>query len=280
MQLRRVDHGRYLELSRAVSGEVMAEVFGEWRRAGSPCGGGLVLWLRDLAAGAGWGVVDHRGEPKVAYHHLRRALAPVAVWTTDEGLNGVSAHIANDPPAPLSARLRVSLYRDLELQVHEASPVIELPGRSHAAYDVEQLLGRFVDASWAYRFGPPPHDLLVASLERQDEQGYELLSQSFRFPAGRPTASESADRLGLVAEAEALADATVRVRVQSRRFAYGVRVHVPGFTADDDAFSIEPQGERIVLLRSREPAGEYSGGALTALNLDGRLRIQTQDGAP
>ena len=31
---------RYLELSRAVTGEVMAEVFGEWRRAGSPCGRG------------------------------------------------------------------------------------------------------------------------------------------------------------------------------------------------------------------------------------------------
>ena len=74
-ELRHADHERYLELSRAVTGEVMADVFGEWRRAGSPCGGGLVLWLRDLSPGAGWGVVDHRGVPKVAYHHLRRALA-------------------------------------------------------------------------------------------------------------------------------------------------------------------------------------------------------------
>jgi beta-mannosidase len=279
VELRRVDHERYLELSRAVSGEAMAEVFGEWRRAGSPCGGGLVLWLRDLAAGAGWGVLDHQGEPKVAYHHLRRALAAVAVWTTDEGLNGVNVHVANDRPEPLSARLRVALYRDLELQVHVAAETIELPGRSTAAYDVEQLLGHFVDASWAYRFGPPPHDLLVASLEGQAEQGYELLSQAIRFPAGRPTASESADRLGLGAQAETLADGAVRVRLQSRRFAYGVRLHVPGFTAEDDAFSIEPQGERIVRLHPREPADDYSGGALTALNLDGRLRIQTREGA-
>ena len=99
--LRSTDAERYLELSRAVTGEVMAEVFGEWRRAGSPCGGGLVLWLRDLVPGAGWGVLDHRGEPKVAYHHLRRALAPVAVWITDEGLDGVAVHVANDLPVPL-----------------------------------------------------------------------------------------------------------------------------------------------------------------------------------
>src|SRR5207248_8354521 len=74
--LRSVDHERYLELSRAVSGEVMAEVFGEWRRGRSPCGGALVLWLSDLAPGAGWGLLDHGGDPKVAYHYLRRALAP------------------------------------------------------------------------------------------------------------------------------------------------------------------------------------------------------------
>ena len=34
-ELRRADPERYLELSRSVSGEVMSEVFGEWRRAGS-----------------------------------------------------------------------------------------------------------------------------------------------------------------------------------------------------------------------------------------------------
>jgi beta-mannosidase len=277
VQLRRVDHERYLELSRAVTGEVMAEVFGEWRRAASPCGGGLVLWLRDLAAGAGWGVIDHRGEPKAAYHHLRRALAPVAVWTTDEGLNGVLAHVANDRPDTLTARLRVSLYRDFELHVHEAQQTLELPGHGHAAHDVEQLLGRFVDASWAYRFGPPAHDLLVASLERPGDRGAELISQSVRFPAGRPTTAESADRLGLSATACRSADGTLSLRVRSRRFAYGVRVHAPGFTPADDAFSVEPGGERIVALRARAGASAYAGGALTALNLDGRVRIQTPE---
>ena len=60
-----------------VTGEVMAEVFGEWRRAGSPCGGGLVLWLRDLVPGAGWGIARPRGRAEGRPGtHLRRALAP------------------------------------------------------------------------------------------------------------------------------------------------------------------------------------------------------------
>jgi beta-mannosidase len=47
-ELHASDPDRYLELSRRVSGDVMAEVFGEWRRPESGCGGGFVLWLRDL----------------------------------------------------------------------------------------------------------------------------------------------------------------------------------------------------------------------------------------
>ena len=49
-----------------VSGEAMAAVFGEWRRAARRARGGLVLWPRDLWPGAGWGLLDHAGAPKVA----------------------------------------------------------------------------------------------------------------------------------------------------------------------------------------------------------------------
>jgi beta-mannosidase len=277
-ELRSIDHDRYLELSRAVTGEVMAEVFGEWRRAASVCGGGLVLWLRDLVPGAGWGVVDHDGEPKVAYHHLRRALAPVAVWTTDEGLGGVVAHVANDRPAPLTARLRVSLYRDLEHRVDEAEETIELAAHGGCERNVESLFGRFFDASWAYRFGPPAQDVIVVSLERDAEGRPELLSQSMRFPAGRPLSREPGTRLGLEAEAEPVDGDVVRLTVRSRRLAYGVRVHAPGFIATDDAFSVEPGGRRVLLLRSRGDAA-WDGGRLTALNLEGGIRIASQDKA-
>lgn len=275
-ELRRSDHERYLELSRAVTGEVMSEVFGEWRRSGSPCGGGLVLWLRDLVPGAGWGVLDHEGTPKVAFHHLRRALAPVAVWTTDEGLAGVVAHVANDRPAMLCARLRIALYRDLELQVGECSEPLELEPHGASERNVEAMLGHFVDASWAYRFGPPAQDLIVASLERDGDEGTELIAQSFRFPAGRPATAESRSRLGIEASASHAASGEVRLAVRTRRLAYGVRVHAAGFAAADDAFSVEPGATRVITLRPLADDGRaLSGGTLTALNLDGQIPIAT-----
>jgi beta-mannosidase len=267
--LRTVDSERYLELSRAVSGEVMAEVFGEWRRRASPCGGGLVLWLTDLAPGAGWGVLDHRAAPKEAWHRLRHALAPVAVWTTDEGLGGVHLHVANDQPHTLHAELRCALYRDLETCVGEHR--IELTLEPHAGFDdnLERLLGHFVDASWAYRFGPPAQDLIVASLEH----GGRVLSQAFRFPAGRPAGRELASRLGVRAALHDADGPAPGLTVSSTRLLYGVRVAVPGFAASENCFSVEPGHAREIELRRLPGADGPPAGTVTALNLAGRVAI-------
>jgi beta-mannosidase len=276
-ELRRTDPERYLEMSRIVSGEVMSEVFGEWRRAASSCGGGLVLWLRDLRPGAGWGLLDHRGRPKVAYHHLRRVLAPLAVWSTDEGLSGIAVHVANDGAARLRARLRVALYSDQEVRVGEATRELDLPPHGGCELGVEELLGRFVDVSWAYRFGPPAQDVVVCSLEHPHADGAELLSQCFRLPAGRPLLREPASRLGLAATLTPTSDEVVALSVSTRRFAYGVRVHVPGFDPSDDAFSVEPGGERRIDLRRAAGHGSAAAGVLTALNLTGRVTIGLGD---
>lgn len=272
--LRRDNWDRYLELSRAVTGEIMAHVFGEWRRSGSSCHGGLILWLRDLVAGAGYGVVDHLGRPKTPYHHLRRVLAPTAVWLVDEGIGGVIAHVANDSPTALSARLRVALYTDQELQVGLAEVPIELPPHGAAQRDIETVIGHFVDAAWAYRFGPPAHDTIVASLLRDDGQDAEPISQAFHFPAGRPMTVEPQRRMGLTAGLAEDADGSVRLTIATRRLAYGVGIHVPGFVPSDDAFSVEPSGTRTVTLRPAVAGQPVSGGWLTALNLLGQVVMQ------
>ncbi len=272
-ELRTTDRERYLELSRAVSGEVMAEVFGEWRRAGSPSGGGLVLWLRDLVPGSGWGLLDHRGEPKVAWHHLRRALAPTAVWTVDEGLGGVAVHVANDGPEPLTARLRVALYRDLEIPVGDGETIVRLAPHGTAQHDVEALVGHFVDASWAYRFGPPAQDLIVATLEPVDGPIERPLSQAVRLPAGRAIAVTPREDLGLEAKVTSVDAEHVALDVSSRRLAYGVRLEVPGFRPSDDAFAIEPGHTRRIDLYPRRAGTPFSGGTLRALDLAGTIAI-------
>ncbi len=223
------------------SGDAMAETFGEWRRTGSRCAGAIVLWLRDLAPGAGWGLLDHRGDPKAALAALAPVLAPVAVWTTDEGLAGIAVHVANDRPERLSTTLRVTLYRDGEQIVGEATAPVEVPGHGSWSGDVETLLGRWVDAAYAYRFGPPQHDLVVAALD-------DLGLASAREPAGRSAARLPADVLGIE-----IADGVLT----SRRALLGARL------AGGPQFVVEPG-------RPYRVRGE---GPLTARNLAGCVPI-------
>ncbi len=273
-ELRRVEPDRYLELGRIVTGEVMAEVLGEWRRADSTCAGAIILWLADLHPGAGWGLLDHRAEPKPAYHYVRRALAPVAVWMTDEGLNGIAVHAANDRPVPLDARLRLAFYRD-GVRVDGADTELHLGAHESRTHDPEALLGRFVDASWAYRFGPPPHDLIVASLEHEGG----LLSQAFRFPAGRPASRRTAAELGLEASLGLEGDGALRLHVASRCYVHGVTVSLPGFTCQEQYFSLEPGAPRMLLLRPSGAEGPATTGPgeLAALNLESRMRLRSPD---
>ena len=129
------------------------------------------------------------------------------------------------------------------------------------------MLGRFIDASYAFRFGPPAFDVVVATLE--DDRG--LRSQSFRFPAGRPTALEDADALWLHAEARR-EGADILLAMASRRLVHGARLTVPGYDADDNAFSIEPGTTRTVALRANgdDPS---SPAFLAAVNLAAPLAL-------
>jgi beta-mannosidase len=267
--LRTGDRERYLALGRQVSGEAMSFVFGEWRRAASGCAGGIVLWARDLAPGAGWGLLDHDGAPKVALAHLRRTLAPRAVWLVDEGLNGVDVHVANDGPEALDAELHVALLAGGTHTIAEATTPLHLTAHGNTTHNVEALLGRFADAAYAYRFGPPGHDTVVASLRTTDGA---ILSQATHFPVGPPLEPAAFTLTATVEESDPLT-----LVVTTERLAWGVRVRAPGFRAEDDAFVVVPGMPRVVRLRPLVEGATLQGATVTALNLIGETPIGPPD---
>lgn len=236
---------RYLQLGRVVTGEAMAAVMAEWRRRRSTCRGALVWLLRDFAPGAGWGLLDARGRRKAAYYILGRVLQPIAVFLTDEGLNGISVHVANDSPRPLEGRVQLVLYRRGEIPVAEAESDFSVPEHETVELHGDALLGRFTDSTYAYRFGPPGHDVVAATLWNRSTG--ELLSQAVHFPCGR--ACDDLADLGIEAAAEPLADGRWKLSVKTRRFAQNVAVEAPGFVPDDDFFHVDPRNGRTIHLR-------------------------------
>jgi len=235
MRLRYADMERYLSLSRVVTGEVMARTIGEWRRGDSPCKGALIWFLQDLWAGAGWGILDASGRPKPAYYAVKRAMQPVALAITDEGTNGLHVHVANDRACDLTGVVRIALFREANVCIATGSAELTVPARGSACVRADSVLGRFHDVSYAYRFGAPSHDLVVATLH--DATGTRI-ADAFHHPVGLTSARR--DDVGLTADAERRADGSVALVVRSERFAQFVALDAGDAVSDDNYFHIAP----------------------------------------
>ena len=261
--LRFSDPERYLAVGRAASGEAMAATFAEWRRAQSPCRGGLVHFFQDLWPGAGWGILDSEGRPKSVFYYLKRALAPVSVFFSDEGLSGLRVHVVNERALPLDANLSITFFERGQTRMGEHVLAVAVPARGAADWSADAIVGRFGDTAYAYRFGPAVQDVTVAAL--RSPEGDLLAPTAFFFPTGRRFAPTG--DVGLETGAARRSDGGFDIRVRAARFAQTVCLHAGGFRADDNYFHLEPGGERILRLIPEEYAKRRSAAVTVgALN--------------
>ena len=260
--LRESDPVRYLDAGRAVSVDLVTEVFSEWRRHGSSCAGGLVWQLQDLRQGAGWGVIGIDGRPKAAWYAMRAIFKPVQLLITDEGLNGLHLHVVNDRPSPLRARLELTSLRNGETPLIEAGIDIDVEAHASQRINASALIGRFFDFTYAYRFGPREHDVTVVELH--DRMTPRVLDTAFHLPERALGASVD---VGLSArlERDASDNAWVLV-VSARRFARCVQIVDPHYVAEDNFFSLAPARERRVRLTPRDVSADAPQGEVRAFN--------------
>ncbi|HEY1931597.1 MAG TPA: glycoside hydrolase family 2 protein [Acetobacteraceae bacterium] len=265
-QLRWTDFPRYLDLSRAVSCILMEHVFAEWRRAGSSCSGGLVWQLQDLTPGAGWGVIDSDRRPKPAWHALRRAFRSRQVILTDEGLNGLHVHVINEAATPLHATLRLVCLKHGTRPVREASQPITVAARGTICLATASLLPGFFDITYAYRFGPPTHDVTVASLH--DRENDTVLADAVHFPGGPALPVRD---VGLEAAAERH-DGTWQLVLRPHSFAQFLHIDDPAFAADDNWLHLPPNREKRITLQPLGDPAAIPNGEIHALNMDRVVR--------
>jgi beta-mannosidase len=269
LRCRYADHERYLALSRVVSGELMADAFAEWRRPGGGCRGALVWFLRDLWAGAGWGLLDDQGLPKACWWLLRRALQPRALLLTDEGGNGLSVHLLNEPAQASPLHLRVALYGPGDVPVAEVSHAMTLPGRGAATLALASLFDGFFDLSYSYRFGPPAVNLVhVQWLDAQKV----TVAEAFHFPTGR-SATLSHEPL-LQAEAEMRVDGGLMLRLRALRFVQALQIDLEGWALPDNHFHLAPGSTREVVARPVPGAAQATHGWLRPLNAAAPLALR------
>lgn len=258
--LRRQDADRYLDLSRAVTAELVEAMFAEWRRCGSSCNGALVWTLQDLLPGPGWGVIDATGEPKSIWYGLRRAFRPLQLALTDEGTNGLDIHVINETAVDMDLVVDVTCLRDGLQPVVTGKRSVTLAARDRQKIPATDLFGAFFDTTYAYRFGPPSHDVTVANL--YDQKSGAHLASSFHFPQGRQMAMHPA-----TLETELVHnDGLWTLRVKTDVFAQSVHVEAEGFRPSEDWFHLAPgQTRHIDLERLDGQSGDRPSGALRSL---------------
>ncbi|MBV9395163.1 MAG: glycoside hydrolase family 2 protein [Methylobacteriaceae bacterium] len=246
-ELRGRDPQHYLNLGRATVAEAMEATFAEWRRAGSPTRGGLVWFSKDLWASSGWGVLDWRGEPKSAWYALRRAFRRVQLVVADEGVNGMMLHLINETAEAIEAIVTLECLNDGKTSVMRAQRAVTLPARSTIALSDVDLWGAFFDTPYAYRFGPPSHDVTVATLATP---AGVVIAEAFHLPIGRAALPPS-EPIAVTLEEDGQ---TPQLRLRASSFAQSVRIEDFGFRPADDWFHLPPERDKVVAL-TRRPDG-------------------------
>lgn len=238
--LREADPAAYLAFARAATAETMEATIGEWRRPKSSTGGALVFIWKDLKAGAGWGLLDSGGQPKSVWHALRRACRPVNLTMTDEGVNGLHLHVINETDETRDIVVELTCLAGGEHSVANGERHMRIEGRGSATLNAVDLLGAFFDVNYAYRFGPPAHDVVVASLH--DAPTQSLLAQAFYFPQGRKSVLHKPK----LSASLVTRDEDIALSISCQRFAQTIAIDAPGFLPDDNYFHLAPGKARII----------------------------------
>ena len=258
-QLRSTDFERYLSLSRIVTGEVMEASFAEWRRPGSSCHGALVFTFQDVMPGPGWGVVDVQGVPKPAWYALKRAFRPVLLVFADEGTNGLDIHMLNETAQMLPVRIEITCLRDGRVPVVGGQRELTLSPRCAESISSVALFGAFFDTTYAYRFGPPSHDVTVARLV--DATDGAILAEAFHFPLGRGKAMRDSDIQVTLDQS----GKDTRLELTADTLAQSVWIDCPGYRASDNGFHLAPGTIKTVRLTTLDGAPAHPKGAVRAL---------------
>ena len=83
---------------------------GRWQRPGARAVGGALVWqLNDCWPVTSWALIDSSGQPKPAWHVVRRALAPISV-AIRQGVEGPRVSVMSSLPQDAPLALTVQLH--------------------------------------------------------------------------------------------------------------------------------------------------------------------------
>jgi beta-mannosidase len=171
----------------------------------------------------------------------------VQIAVTDEGVNGLMLHLINETAEAIKAIVTLECLKDGKTSVMRAERAVTLEPRGTVAMPDVELWGAFFDTTYAYRFGPPSHDVTIATLATP---AGELLAEAFHFPVGR-AALPPPESLAVALEQDG---ETWQLRLRAFSFAQSVRIEGGDFRPEADWFHLSPGRDKLIGLTPRPDA--------------------------
>ena len=81
-------------------------------------------------------------------------LQPLTVLLTDEGGNGLFAHVVNESGENQNVELEICAWREGDVLVAKGKKEYAMPAHSSQSLSTLDLFDHFLDLTYAYRFGP------------------------------------------------------------------------------------------------------------------------------
>ena len=268
--LRSHDPDRYLALSRVVTGEVIYRVFAHWRSSTSQCNGALIWFYKDLVPGAGWGIIDSNNQPKAAYFSVKRAFVSQGVFIEDAGLNGLCLHVINEREAKLNVMLELQAFRDCGTETLHVTKELTLNKQSKLSLKADELVGYFSDLTYAYRFGPIQHQVVVARLIDMDTGNY--LDDDCYFPTTHHLTKQK--NVDLTVEVVDRGPSGLFLKLFTQQFLQSVRLVLKTHRPEDNYFHLVPNCAREIKLHPTSEQAKSVKGYIEALNLQEPIKVR------
>ncbi|VAW92770.1 Beta-mannosidase [hydrothermal vent metagenome] len=266
---RSFDTQSYMELSEVATGEIMSQVFSEWRSMHSQCSGGLVWFLKDFWQGAGWGIIDSNGYPKACYYYLKRCWQPINVVLTNESLNGIDIHVGNESTQNFTGIIEILLLNKDSVVIAQESIDVFAPATSTKTFNSDDILSSFYDTTYSYRFGPTKHSIVAVQLKSKNG---EVISDAYHFPNAEIPYTDP--NTCLSASAKQVADDHYQIELISNRFLYAVNIEVNGYLAENNFFHMLPNTTKLITMKRVNLDSKRYKGYVTALNITEDVKIK------
>ena len=267
VHLKRSNVQRYIQLSKVITGEVIADVFNRWRGYNSLCNGGLIWFNKDFWPCAGFGLIDSTDTPKPAYYIIARKWKSKSILINHEGLDGSFITVINESSNAINGKLTVTLIKGSSIIVANTDIEIKIEAHSQTSYAVENLFDRFLDPAYAYRFGEPQFDLIYSNLIEETT----IIDESFSFVSNKIAPMVSSD----VVQAEFVEESEneIKIRISTSHLLQYVELSLKNCLPGENYFHLAPNTSKIVTVK-KEADTTRIRGTISALNLDGELTLK------